>query len=172
MPFKPSQLAFLAVLAVLFLYATISCVAQPAIDKIPAHNPGDVLIQVDRNFAKMAIDRGTAYAFSYFAADSATILQRGSRPTVGRSAIRDLYKDEGNSTLRWEPYFADLAASGDIGYTLGNYQYSYKDSTGTDKRSYGYYVTIWKKQPDGNWKYVLDTGVSAPPPKPDSATSH
>jgi ketosteroid isomerase-like protein len=131
-----------------------------------APSNGDILMRVDREFNALAADSGLAVAFSYFAADSAVILQRGSSPIVGREAIRAAHADEkGPSPLHWEPYFADLAASLDIGYTLGNYRYVYNDSTGSEKISYGYYVTIWKKQSDDTWKYVLDTGVSAPPPE-------
>jgi ketosteroid isomerase-like protein len=125
----------------------------------------ETLMQVDQQFAKMAADSGIGQAFAFFAADSAAMLRRGSAPIVGRDAIRELYTDTTGAVLRWAPYFADIAASGDLGYTLGKSQFIYKDSTGAEKTSHGYYVTIWKRQPDGSWKYVLDTGVSAPPPK-------
>jgi ketosteroid isomerase-like protein len=124
----------------------------------------NALMQVDRDFATMATDSGIANAFVYFAADSAAMLRRGSAPLVGRDTIRTLFADEAGTTLKWAPYFSDIASSNDLGYTLGSSQYIYNDSTGAQKISYGYYVTIWKKQRDGSWKYVLDTGVSAPPP--------
>jgi ketosteroid isomerase-like protein len=146
---------------------SISLAGQAPIDTSQAtlQMGKDALMQVDRDFAKMAADSGIANAFVYFAADSATMLRRGSAPIVGRDTIRTLFADEVGTTLKWAPYFADIAASNDLGYTLGSSQYIYKDSTGAEKTSYGYYVTIWKKQPSGIWKYVLDTGVSAPPPE-------
>jgi ketosteroid isomerase-like protein len=123
------------------------------------------ILQADRDFARMASDSGIAAAFVYFAADSATMLRRGSNPIIGREAIRALFADEAGAALKWDPYFGDIAASGDLGYTLGKSQYIYKDSTGVEKISHGFYVTIWKKQADGSWKYVLDTGVTAPSPE-------
>src|SRR5258708_1790998 len=36
--------------------------------------------------------------------------------------------------------------------------------------TYGHFVTIWKKQPDGAWRVVLDTGTENPPP-PGAAAS-
>ncbi len=137
--------------------------ARPPLAAVPS--AGEILKQTDLNFAKMAADSGIGKAFAYFAADSATLFRRGSEPILGREAIRIASTDTSGSALRWAPYFADIAASNDLGYTLGQSQYIYKDSTGTEKISYGYYVTIWKKQPDGSWKYVLDTGVSAPKPR-------
>ncbi|HBC47855.1 MAG TPA: hypothetical protein DCZ43_12475 [candidate division Zixibacteria bacterium] len=140
------------------------CQAGQSLDKEINPAPKEALIKVDLQFAQMAADSGIGSAFAYFAADSATMLRRGSVPIVGRDAIRELYTDTTGAILRWAPYFADIAASGDLGYTLGKSQFIYKDSTGAEKTSHGYYVTLWKLQPDGKWKYVLDTGVSAPPP--------
>jgi ketosteroid isomerase-like protein len=129
------------------------------------------IIQTDLEFAKMASDSGIAQAFAFYAADSATILRRNSLPIIGREAIRALYSDSTGATLRWAPFYADVAASNDLGYTLGKSQFVYKDSTGAEKISYGMYVTIWKKQPDGVWKYVLDSGVTIPAPTSDT-TKH
>jgi ketosteroid isomerase-like protein len=158
-------------IAILALGVFAVCLAGQSMDKgaIPAQK--EALITVDLQFARMAADSGIGNAFAYFAADSATMLRRGSAPIVGRDAIRELYTDTTGAILRWAPYFADIAASGDLGYTLGKSQFIYKDSTGAEKTSHGYYVTIWKLQPDGSWKYVLDTGVSAPPPQ-DTTTKH
>ncbi len=147
-----------------------ACLAQSAIvPAVPEHaavpSSGEILKQTDLDFAKMAADSGIGKAFAHFAADSATLFRRGSEPILGREAIRIASTDTSGSVLRWTPYFADIAASDDLGYTLGQSQYIYKDSSGAEKISYGYYVTIWKKQPDGSWKYVLDTGVSAPKPQ-------
>jgi ketosteroid isomerase-like protein len=144
-------------------FAVVVCQAQET-SKAPVMPKPDpkAIIQADRDFARMASDSGIAAAFVYFAADSATMLRRGSNPIVGHEAIRALFVDESGTTLKWDPFYGDIAASGDLGYTLGRSQYIYKDSTGVEKISHGLYVTIWKKQSDGSWKYVLDTGVTAP----------
>jgi ketosteroid isomerase-like protein len=120
------------------------------------------LIEADCEFASMAADSGLAAAFVFFAADSATMLRDGSLPIIGKEAIRGLFSGPDRGTLTWEPYFAELASSGDLGYTLGEYQFAPKDTSGGKKMPHGYYVTIWKKQPHGSWKYVLDTGVQGP----------
>lgn len=120
------------------------------------------LIAADCEFASMAVDSGLGAAFVFFAADSATMLRDGSLPIIGKEAIRGLFSGPARGTLTWEPYFADMAGSGDLGYTLGEYQFAPKDTSGGKKVPHGYYVTIWKKQPDGSWKFVLDTGVQGP----------
>lgn len=135
-----------------------------------AERISEQLIEVDCEFGAMVVDSGTAAAFAHFAADSATIFRARSRPIVGRDAIRNVVAADTTGLLHWEPYFADVSVGGDLGYTLGRYQFTPKDTTGGKKDSYGYYVTIWKKMADGSWKYVMDTGVPGPPPEGETAT--
>jgi len=122
----------------------------------------EALIEADCEFASLASDSGLAVSFAAFAADSAVILRDGAHPFVGRETIRTLFSRPSRGQLQWEPYFADISGSGDLGYTLGSYQFTSKDSAGNERVSHGYYVTIWKKQADGRWKYALDTGVGGP----------
>ncbi len=125
----------------------------------------EMLIQVDCDFAAMALDSGLAVAFDRFAADSAVLLRQMQMPFIGREAIRGLFAKGSHGLLQWEPQFADV--SGELGYTFGHYQFNPGDTTiggirqGTGATSRGYYVTIWKRI-NGDWKYVLDTGVSGP----------
>jgi ketosteroid isomerase-like protein len=64
--------------------------------------------------------------------------------------------------LTWEPLKAD--ASGDLGYTFGNWARKSKTAAGSDTTVYGNYVSIWKRQADGSWKYVFDSGNGTPGP--------
>ncbi|WP_158702943.1 hypothetical protein [Allosphingosinicella vermicomposti] len=54
--------------------------------------------------------------------------------------------------IKWWPTMAGIAQSGDLGFTTGPASY------GGDK-AYSEYFTVWKKQPDGNWKWLLDQGT-------------
>src|SRR5262249_22298759 len=63
--------------------------------------------------------------------------------------------------LAWQPIFARVANAGDLGYTTGPWEF--KDNIKDEKPSgYGNFVTVWKKQPDGAWKFVVDLGISHP----------
>ncbi|MBI4420961.1 MAG: DUF4440 domain-containing protein, partial [Gemmatimonadetes bacterium] len=55
---------------------------------------------------------------------------------------------------------ADVAASGDLGYTVGLFQSRRLDAAGKPVVGTGKYVTIWRKQADGSWKAMLDLGVA------------
>ena len=44
-----------------------------------------------------------------------------------------------------------MGAARDLGYTVGAY------TAGSGR---GNYLTVWRLEPDGSWRYVLDGGVS------------
>jgi ketosteroid isomerase-like protein len=112
------------------------------------------VIQAEKDFAQMAKDKGNAVAFYEFADDSA-VIRRGPKIFKGKEAIRIFYSGQKQSgELQWSPDFA--YASGDLGYTYGQFIYSEKDSTGKVNESKGYFHTVWKKQKDGSWKFVWD----------------
>ncbi len=119
------------------------------------------LLEADREFSRLSVENGAAAAFVAFAAEDAVIYRDQRHPVEGRQAIHELLR-RSEGTLRWDPYFVDLAGSGDLGYTRGTYVYAFTDSTGAENRLYGYYVSIWKKQRGGDWKYVFDSGIGVP----------
>jgi len=122
------------------------------------------LMQADRDFSALSIKEGMHKAFLEFASDSAVMLRDKSYPLVGHKAIADLFEGRSDTsfTLTWEPVYEKIAASGDLGYTYG-YFISRVKATGEEGR--GTYLTIWQKQPDGKWKFVMDTGTDGLPGK-------
>jgi len=115
------------------------------------------LIKLDKEFADLYREKGMKYAFMEYAADSAVLLQRNIMPIVGKTAINDAFEafSDTGFTLTWEPLYAEISKSGDLGYTYGLYTSLIKSS---NSQTRGKYVTIWKRQADGSWKYVLDGG--------------
>lgn len=120
------------------------------------------LMVVDRAFSARAQEVGVQQAFVEFAAEDAVMYRNGSEPIMGKEAIDKVLAAEGNPTLIWEPLTCDLAESGDLGYTRGSFTLTAPPSPDgkPGQGSYkGYYVSIWKKQKDGSWKWVFDSGV-------------
>jgi len=112
------------------------------------------IIQVEKDFARMAKEKGIAEAFYTFA-DADAVIKRGSQLIKGKDAIREFYaKQPQTGELQWTPDFAD--SSGDLGYTYGKFTFSQKDSTGRVNEIQGVFHTVWKKQKDGSWKFVWD----------------
>lgn len=132
-------------------------------------NNKDSLLDIDRQFSKLSLEKGIYIAFDTFMADSAIMYRENGLPMKGRTEIRDILSKGNGGTLQWEPFFADIASSGNLGYTLGEYEYSFADSTGRKQSEFGNYVTIWQKQADGNWKFVFDAGNKTAPAKEKKA---
>jgi ketosteroid isomerase-like protein len=60
-------------------------------------------------------------------------------------------------SLKWQPTRVEAARSGDLGYSLGTYEFSGGLPDGTPITDRGKYATVWKKQADGSWKVALDS---------------
>jgi len=67
--------------------------------------------------------------------------------------------------LSWEPVAAMISESGDLGFTRGTYVSVTNDEDGNDVMHYGKYTSIWQRQDDGSWKFVLDGGNPSPAPE-------
>ncbi|HCE56718.1 MAG TPA: hypothetical protein DER09_02700 [Prolixibacteraceae bacterium] len=122
----------------------------------PAHKPTvEELFTTDRNFSAMSVEKGFPAAFAGFAHENGVILRENSMPITGKATIAALYAkaDTTGVHFTWEPLAGDIAVSGELGYTYGIY--TLKKDTILEQ---GTYVSIWKKDITGNWKYVLDTG--------------
>ncbi len=118
------------------------------------------IIKADMAMSDMAVKEGFHKTLLQFADDSLVKPQDGELPIIGKAALEKYWtgKTETNA-ISWGPFKAQAAQSGDLGYTLGFWKYVTKDST-----YFGNYYTIWKKQGDGNWKFVVDGGNNTPSP--------
>ena len=116
------------------------------------------ILLAEMDFAQMAADEGIPKAFLYYAAEDA-VLMRNNQLFIGKGAIKNNYssleKDE-NVQLTWKADFVDVSSSGDLGYTYGEYTYTYKDEAGNSQSEKGIFHTVWKRQDNGDWRFVWD----------------
>jgi ketosteroid isomerase-like protein len=121
------------------------------------------LVEAERSFSRMSVERGVRESFLAFFADDGINFQ--PHPTNTREAYlkRPAPAVRPPVTLYWDPVFADVSRSGDLGYTTGPYRLSDQSAERKPTR-HGYYFSIWKRQPDGAWKVVVDVGIQTPAP--------
>jgi len=125
----------------------------------------DEVLKTDIAFNKMCQTEGFSKAFIEFAAADVILMRQNQFPIVGFDALKDRFsKLTSQPKLSWYPRKADASASGDLGYTFGNWELVSKTASGSDTTSYGVYITVWKKQINGKWKYVFDGGNDTPKP--------
>jgi ketosteroid isomerase-like protein len=141
---------------IIILFMNLSC------SRASPEKYSGILLKTDRDFANMSLKDGMFSAFLFYIADDGVILRDNSFPSKGKVALMQYFtgKTDTASTLNWEPVYEAIAESGDLGYTYGVWSSTEKLS---GQISRGTYVTIWKKQNNGSWKFVLDTGTNGLP---------
>ena len=134
------------ILAVALLAA--ACTTTPS-----ASVTADPVIAAERAFAARAGEIGWIPAFREFVApDGQLIGQAGLVSAPERLAA---LQDDGNRTLYWAPVYAGVARSGDLGFTTGPASF---DAARTPAIQY---FTVWRRQPDGAWRWIFDGGPGA-----------
>jgi uncharacterized protein (TIGR02246 family) len=111
--------------------------------------------------------RDAAASAAMFAPDGAYFVGN-QQPLVGPPAIQAHMQQQLTqypaSRLTWTTEQVHVAASGDLAYEVGTYQWT-SDPARAQMEDTGKFVTVWRKI-DGAWKAVVDIGTST---QPDSA---
>ena len=107
-------------------------------------------------------------AFTSWIAEDAVFL--GSGLLDGREAIVEAWsifldRDSGR-TLSWQPFRAEVSECGDLGFTIGDYTAAALDEMGASQRMIGTYVSVWRRDDEGAWRVVVDSGTP-PTPAPE-----
>lgn len=85
---------------------------------------------------------------------------RGTR-TI-REGIGGMMQDP-NFRLSFEADEVVVSRSGDMAYETGRYSLTSSGPDGRPSLEHGSYVVVWRKQPDGSWKVVVDAPISDAP---------
>jgi ketosteroid isomerase-like protein len=111
------------------------------------------LLKLDDEFSTLSARKGATAAADAYLANDVRVLRQNIAPVVGKENALVLISGS-TGTLTWKPVMADVAASGDLGYTYGAYELKKGDVI----IEHGSYVRAWKKQ-----RVVID--VMSPDPK-------
>jgi ketosteroid isomerase-like protein len=118
------------------------------------------LLNAERGFAQSSVMHGRNAAFvENFAEESVIFTDKWI--TNGKQFWKE--RKEAPVVLKWEPEFMDISKSGDFGISTGPWE-SGEYRPNTPPTGTGYFVSVWKKQSDGIWKVIFDTGCGTPPP--------
>jgi len=140
----------------LLLLAVFGCKEAPKSNASSAVNEKIALMKTDQAFSDMSMAKGMKAAFIEYIDSNGVLLRSGHLPIIGASAIDFLIQQNDTSyNMSWQPQNAFVSQSADMGYTYGIYAVR---PTMMDTILYGTYVSIWRKQADGKWKFVLDSG--------------
>lgn len=128
--------------------------------------PKEEMIATDRAFSSFSQKAGAHAAFLAYMTDDVRLFDGNHPPILGKAAAAAHYADAEKKTpdggkksaLAWTPLDADASPDGMLGWTRGTWIFTGTKKDGSKQRVTGYYVTEWKRQANGSYKFVLDIG--------------
>lgn len=151
MKLKLSHLLPIALLAA-------GCASKPKGQPLGSERAARELYETDAAFARMSMQRGTRAAYEFYTTPVSVQLPPVGEPIRGTQAILDAVTGPPGSTMNWHPENAEVAMSGEVGWTWGTYEYRGNDPQGRPVVNAGRYVTIWRRRLDGAWRVAVDIG--------------
>lgn len=123
------------------------------------------MLEADRAFAAMAVAKGAPAAFAAYAADDVRMFPAGSAPYQGKDNMMERHtRWPDGAVLEWAPLEAVASPGGDFGFTWGRYTYTSRNEDDEKSVGHGKYLSVWRKESDGAWKFVADIGNTNPDP--------
>lgn len=122
------------------------------------------VVNAERKFAALTAEKGIKTGF-LANMDEQSIL---FRPGPVKGVTFTTSQPDSKALLKWAPDYADVAASGELGYTTG--PWTIQKEAGGAILGQGRYVTIWRHK-KGGWKIVTDCGGPTATPVAQMPTS-
>ena len=143
----------------ILLAGALALLASPALsrdrnDPRQGHgyaNPGAV-VAAEVAFAQLAQDKGQWSAFIATAAKDAVMF--APQPVYAQEFLKG--KPNPPQSVKWQPHQVWSSCDGSLAVTRGAWQRP-------DGKT-GYFTTVWQRQKDGKYKWVLDQGDELPLP--------
>jgi len=122
------------------------------------------IVETDKKFSKLSTQKGYLQAFYSYIDDNGLVVSENGQAPANKETYQktiEYYKKnkpKSELTLSWQPLYADISLSGELGYTHGHAKWITKDAKGKNSEGFSYYLSIWKKQADSSFKFVFDVG--------------
>ena len=152
--------------AILLFVAACATPLPPTTPRQPTDADRDSLAASELAFAKRSVEQGMRAAFiEYFADDGINFA-----PDPGNTRARYRARPEAIEPfiLDWHPAIAAVARAGDLGFTTGPYTITGR-APAVREPAQGMFFSVWRRQPDGDWRVIVDGGAPTRAPVPDAA---
>jgi ketosteroid isomerase-like protein len=126
------------------------------------------LFRLDKAWAQAAAAKEVERVLSFWA-DDARVFPPGQPAVVGKEALRQ-YVSGGFAvpgfSIQWQTSDFVVSASGDVAYGVGTNTVTVNSPEGKPLTERGRAVTVWRKDPGGEWKCVIDIWNAEPAAPP------
>lgn len=145
----------LAILALVLILSGCASQQRPrtpdqVIDRALRGAPGRAqpssLVATELAFARLAQVKGQWTAFAEFAADDGVMFV----PELVNAKAWLKGRENPPQAVEWQPHKVWMSCDGSLGVTKGAWQ----RANGTQ----GYFTTVWQRQKDGEYRWVMDQG--------------
>jgi ketosteroid isomerase-like protein len=134
--------------------------ASPVIDtRKPLHD----LFVADSLFGERASSLGPATAMRDFLSDDGVLLAT-TQLVVGPRDAAEYFQSRRSFSVSWIPRDARIAASGDLGYTIGDAVATSLSASGVAQQRFTKYLTVWRKDDRGRWRVAVTGANDRPNP--------
>lgn len=122
---------------------------------IEAQSIHQKISDTERAFERTVAEKGINAGFVEFLSPTAVMFMPDA--VNGRETWRS--RPVSAASLTWNPIWIDVSANGVMAYSIGNSQFRPKGKDDADVY-YGHYISVWIRQPNGEFRAALDTGIN------------
>jgi uncharacterized protein (TIGR02246 family) len=127
-----------------------------------ADSARDAIKAAEQQFAKLYNAKDAAGVANLYAHDALRLAPDASR-VQGRAAIQaQLQKELDGGVFNFQGQVTDFASDGNLAWVVGNFSVDYTTEQGSKATATGNYISIYRKDTDGQWRVVVDTWNDAP----------
>jgi uncharacterized protein (TIGR02246 family) len=156
----------------LIVVVTVTCAPQPAATfDIEAERTA--LRDADSRYSQAASAKDVEAVVALYAPDGAIYPPDGAVVTglEGVRGFASAFVADSAFAARFTPRAVEVSADADMGYTLNDAEVTFTGSDGKPMTERIRDFHVWRKQPDGSWKIVVDIWNNEPPATPPTPTT-
>ena len=116
------------------------------------------LAKLDDQWSDAAGTRDAEKVAAFYAPD-AMVYPPNDVVAIGREKAKEAWAAmlaDPSMKLSWKTSHAEVASSGEMGFTAGTYALSFKDPAGKVVHDTGKYLCVWRKNKAGKWESIHD----------------
>ena len=124
------------------------------------------ILALDKQWSHAAAEGRDIDLILSFWSDDAIVFSPGMPSVVGKEAIRKFIQESlamPGFSIQWETTNVVISNDGTLAYATGKNKTTLNDPQGKQVVLNGKAVTIWRKEPSGVWKCVIDIWNEDPP---------
>jgi ketosteroid isomerase-like protein len=125
------------------------------------------LLQRDAEWAALASQGREVEAILSYWTDDAVVLPPGLPAVIGKTALREYVQGSmliPGFNITWSSSDVAFSPDGNTAYMVSENSVTMNDADGKPATTAGRAVTIWRRDPDGEWRCAVDIWNASPAP--------